>query len=198
MKLVTKAHQVFENMENLSHELARSPELADRLGLVHAWYIDARDTDHPIFGFSKFIGYEAITADTYLEEYKNLNGRNTEWALKEFCEELHPESRQYGEYHEKLADWLAEFGKTPRNPVRLMILKSNPENASDAEDRRLLELLAAVADLLPLWALLLLLVRDVAVMAAGATTVVIRSRSISSAASAGSHLYIDTSRRCCR
>jgi|AntRauTorcE11898_2_1112593.scaffolds.fasta_scaffold23559_2 hypothetical protein len=150
MKLVTKAHQVFENMENLSHELARSPELADRLGLVHAWYIDARDTDHPIFGFSKFIGYEAITADTYLEEYKNLNGRNTEWALKEFCEELHPESRQYGEYHEKLADWLAEFGKTPRNPVRLMILKSNPENASDAEDRRLLELLAAVADLLPL------------------------------------------------
>jgi len=150
MKLVTKAHQVFENMENLSHELARSPELADSLGLVHAWYIDARDTDHPIFGFSKFIGYEAITADTYLEEYKNLNGRNTEWALKEFCEELHPESRQYGEYHEKLADWLAEFGKTPRNPVRLMILKSNPENASDAEDRRLLELLAAVADLLPL------------------------------------------------
>ena len=30
-------------MENLSHELARSPELADRLGLVHAWYIDARN-----------------------------------------------------------------------------------------------------------------------------------------------------------
>lgn len=150
MKLVTKAHQVFENMSNFSRELAKSPELADRLGLVHAWYIDARDPDRPMFGFSKFVGYEALTASTYLREYKTLNGRNTEWALKEFCEELHPESGQYEEYHEKLADWLAEFGKTPRNPVRLMILKSDPENASEAKDRRLLELLTAVADLLPL------------------------------------------------
>ena len=150
MKLVTKAHRVFENMANFSRELEKSPELAERFGLVHAWYIDARNADRPIFGFSKFIGYEALTAAAYLREYKNLNGRNTEWALKEFCEELHPQSRQYEEYHEKLTDWLAEFGKTPRTPVRLMILKSAPENVDEAEDRRLLELLAAVADLLPL------------------------------------------------
>lgn len=150
MKLVTKAHQVFENMTKLSRELENAPDLAERFGLVHAWYIDARNTDGPIFGFSKFIGYEALTAATYLREYKNLNGRNTEWALKGFCEELHPQSRQYEEYHEKLTDWLAEFGKTPRNPVRLMILKSAPENVDESEDRRLLELLAAVADLLPL------------------------------------------------
>jgi len=84
MKLVTKAHQIFDNIANFSRELAKSPELAGRLGLVHAWYIDARDTDRPIFGFSKFIGYDTITATTYLREYKNLNGRNTEWALKDF------------------------------------------------------------------------------------------------------------------
>jgi len=150
MKLVTKAHQVFENIANLSRELAESPELANRLGLVHAWYIDARHPDRPVFGFSKFIGYENLAVATYLREYRNLNGRNTESALKEFCEELHPDSRRYEEYHEKLADWLAGFEKTPRNPVRLMILISDSQKEGEVEDRRLLELLAAVADLLPL------------------------------------------------
>lgn len=149
MKLVTTAQQAFENTANFLREVERSPELAERFGLVHAWYIDTRDADRPIFGFSKFIGYEEMTAAVYLKEYKKLNGRNTEWALKQFCEELHPQSRQYGEYHQKLADWLAGFGKTPRNPVRLLILKSDPDPSDNAEDRRLLDLLIAVADLLP-------------------------------------------------
>lgn len=150
MRLITKAQQVFENMANFSRELATSPELADRLGLVHAWYIDTRNTKHPTFGFSKFIGYEGLTAATYLRDYKNLNGRSTEWALKDFCEELHPNSRPYAAYHAQLTDWLAGYGKTPRNPVRLMVLKAPPEHDTEAQDRRLLDLLAAVADLLPL------------------------------------------------
>ena len=71
-------------------------------------------------------------------------------AKKKFCAELRPGSRQYKAYHDKLTDWLAEFGKTPRNPVRLMILKPNLEHVDETEDRRLLDLLTAVADILPL------------------------------------------------
>ena len=150
MKPITKVSQVKKNIETLSRELAKVPELAERLGLVHAWYIDAPDSDHPAFGFSKFIGYEDPTAAKYLKKYKKLDGRSTEWALRKFCEELHPDSRPYNAYHDKLSDWLAEFGKTPRNPVRLMILKPDLEHVDQTEDKRLLELLAAVADILPL------------------------------------------------
>ena len=150
MKLVTKIDQAFKNITTLSNELTKVPELADRLGLVHAWYVDSRDPDCPAFGFSKFIGHKALTGAKYLKEYKNLNGRSTEWALKKFCAELRPGSRQYKAYHDKLADWLAEFGKTPRNPVRLMILKPNLEHEDETEDRQLLDLLTAVADILPL------------------------------------------------
>ena len=150
MKLVTKTRQVLKNIETLSSELVEAPELAERLGLVHAWYLDARDPDHPTFGFSKFIGYKNPTAAKYLKKYKELNGRSTEWVLKKFCEELHPKSHQYNVYHDKLTDWLAEFGKTPRNPVRLMVLKPDLDHIDQTEDRRLLELLVAVADILPL------------------------------------------------
>lgn len=150
MKLITTQEQVYANMDRLNHELAISQQLADRLGLVHAWYVDARDPSFPKFGFSKFIGYVGLDHGSYLAQYKNLNGRNTEWALKQFADELTMDSPQYDEYHQKLADWLSDFGKSPRNPVRLMILKSNTLHSETPEDRRLLELVLAVVDLLPL------------------------------------------------
>ena len=157
-KLVSNADQALENIRRLSSELAKTPELADRVSMAHAWYIDARDPDYPVFGFSKFIGYKALTGAKYLKltgkKRKNndegLDGRNTEWALKKFSEELREGSRQYKAYHNKLTDWLAEFGKTPRKNVRLLILRPDPEHVDETKDRRLLELLTAVIDFLPL------------------------------------------------
>lgn len=150
MKLVTTVSQVLNNISTLSLELDNTPELVDRVGLVHTWYIDARDREDPKYGFSKFVGYQGLDAETYLRNYKKLNGRNTEWALRDMCEELRPGSPEYLRYHEALVDWLAGFSKKPRNPVRLMLLKPEIRNQPQSEDRRLLELISAAADLLPL------------------------------------------------
>ncbi len=150
MQLVTKLHQVRNNIRTFADELAHSPELVDRLGMVHAWYIDASDPENPAYGFSKFIGYRKLDAATYLADYKNLNGRSTEWALKSFSEELAVASPSYKKYHDQLSDWLSEFGKSPRNPVRLMLLNPDEDQTSPQEDRRLLDLMIAVADLLPI------------------------------------------------
>lgn len=150
MNLITTTNQVFQNIENLSEELNNSSELVDRLGLVHAWYIDDRNPEKPLFGFSKFIGYEDLNAEEYIDNSKQLDGRNTEWALKDYCEELQPNSPQYTDYHTKLTIWLAGLGKKPRSKVRLMVLKKDDLELSETEDRRLLELMTAVADLLPL------------------------------------------------
>ena len=149
MKMIKNKDQVFANIERLEEELNSSHELGGRLGFVHAWYVDTRDEDLPRFGFSKFIGYKSLDAQSYLENYKNLDGRKTELALKEFFEELRPGSPTYDRYYKDLVEWMGEFGKTPRQAVRLMVLKPDMVDSPVEEDRRLLELLVAVSDLLP-------------------------------------------------
>ena len=148
MDLITTKEQVFKNIKRLKKALDDSPELVGRLGFVHAWYVDTRDQDHPRFGFSKFIGYKSLDAQSYLENSNELDGRYTEWALADFFEELRPGSSSFEKYYDALVEWLSGFGKTPRKTVRLMVLKPSMAEAAAGEDRRLLELMIAVADLL--------------------------------------------------
>ncbi len=150
MILVTTAAEAIAAIHDLQNQLGRSPELAQRLGLVHAFYIDEIDEGRSFFGFSKYIGYKGLDAATYLRDYKALDGLNTEKALDPFFEELRQGSPHYRIQHQRLTDWLATFGKTPRQGVRLMVLR--PEHRPQPEagtDRRLLDLVLAVADLLP-------------------------------------------------
>lgn len=152
--LVTRLDSALDAIRTLNENLHQHPELADRLGQAHAFYV-LDDGDKPLFGFSKFVGYEGLTPEGYLRDYKSLDGRNTEHALSKWFEELRFGTPAYEELFEQLTDWLAEFGKRPRGgdsqKVRLMVLR--PEyrkaNSQTDEDRRLLELMLAVADLLP-------------------------------------------------
>lgn len=149
MKLVNSADQALANITRLQSELEQSPRLVDRLSLVHAWYIDTRAPQHPRFGFSKFAGYQDLDAETYLRDYKELDGRNTEWVLKNYFDEVRPDTQDFRRYHEQLTDWLGSLGRTPRKKVRLMVLKPELWEAETAEDRHLLHLLVAVAEMLP-------------------------------------------------
>jgi hypothetical protein len=151
MQLVTNPTEVISAISLLQAELDNSPELASRLGQAHAFYIDDSSVDGPLFGFSKFVGYVGLNADTYLQGAKYRSGTNTEHALSAFFEEIDPGSNLYKTYYDKLTTWLAQYGKSPRKGVRLMVLKSEyrGEPACEGEDRRLLDLLISVSDLLP-------------------------------------------------
>ena len=130
MKLITKANQAFTNIATLSSELAKSPKLVGRLGRAKAWYVDARDPDHPAFGFSTFIGYEAHTAATYLQGRDAIRYSAADRALKPFREKLERGTPKYDAYYEKLADWLEGYGEKPQKKIRLFILKPDPEDVS--------------------------------------------------------------------
>lgn len=151
MQLVTAPEEAIDNINRLQPELDRSPALASRLGQAHAFYIDDRGADDPLFGFSKFVGYVGLNAETYLDGAKERSGTNTEHALSSFFEELPEGSKLYRFYHAKLTEWLAQYGKSPRKNVRLMVLKPEHrgEIQEDNADRRLLDLMVSVADLLP-------------------------------------------------
>jgi hypothetical protein len=152
--LVTRLDSALDAIRTLNENLHQHSELADRLGQAHAFYV-LDDGDKPLFGFSKFVGYEGLTPEDYLRDYKSLDGRNTEHALSKWFEELRFGTPAYEELFEQLTDWLAEFGKRPRGgesqKVRLMVLRpEHRKTISQAdEDRRLLDLMLAVADLLP-------------------------------------------------
>ena len=105
-------------------------------------------------GFSKFVGYDSLPPPEYLLHYKKLDGRNTEHALKPWFEEVTPGTSAYKRLFDKLSDWLASYGKKPRagaqQQVRIMVVRPDLRSPpAISEDRRLLKLLVAVADLLP-------------------------------------------------
>lgn len=159
MQTVRNVDDVVASMEQFQSDLPLYPDLAGRLGQAHAFYVVPDNDGNNRFGFSKFIGYRGLTAETYLNSYKQLNGINTEHALKPWFDEVKPGSLTYDELFEELAEWMAGFGKKPRGGdsqyTRIMVLK--PEYTSQAEevldgkrdDRRLLNLIVAVADMLP-------------------------------------------------
>tara|TARA_R110002072_G_scaffold301584_1_gene481644 strand:- start:307 stop:807 length:501 start_codon:yes stop_codon:yes gene_type:complete len=153
-KLVSKLDSVVAGIKTLNKHVSNNRELANRLGHAHAFYV-LEEGSKSLFGFSKFVGYENMSPETYLRDYKQLDGRNTELRLSTWFEEVRYGSPAYEELRENLTDWLAQYGKRPREgknqKVRLMVLR--PEfrmlKGEPKEDRRLLDLMLAVADILP-------------------------------------------------
>lgn len=153
-KLVQSADEAVAAIRTLNSEIADHPELAARLGQAHAFYVIEDKGRRPLFGFSKFVGYAGLTGPGYLDAYKELDGRNTEHALSTWFEEVRYGSPEYQRLLGHLADWMAQYGKHPRNgraqKTRIMVLRPGLITAlPGADDRRLLDLLFAVSDLLP-------------------------------------------------
>ena len=154
-KLVKSFEEARSGIEALHDAVPTNLALADRLGQAHAFYTVQGKNGEALFGFSKYVGYAEMDPATYLRHYKALDGRNTEHALAPWFDEVRWGSPAYLDLYGKLTDWLAVYGKRPRNGksqhVRIMVAK--PDAATDAagakEDRRLLDLLIAVADSLP-------------------------------------------------
>lgn len=155
MKAVSSIVDVMAAMDQFQRDLPNSPGLVSRLGQAHAYYVIPDENGRNRFGFSKFLGYRGLTAEIYLKHYKELSGINTEHALKDWFDEVKPGSSTYRLLFSELAEWMGEYGKKPRGGesqyTRLMMIKPQymKEVGEARPDRRLLDLLIAVADLLP-------------------------------------------------
>ena len=106
------------------------------------------------FGPSKFIGYEGLTADEYMElSQRGLDGRRTETQLSQWFTEVRPSSELHDELSSLLSAMLAEHGKMPSRKMRISI----PNNLHDellggsrcAQNDAILDLIVAVAETLP-------------------------------------------------
>ena len=81
--LASNPSVVSDAIHRFAREVRRSPELAGRLGYARAWYAEQREDGHWRFGPSKFVGYEELDAETYLElSRRGLDGRRTEGSAR--------------------------------------------------------------------------------------------------------------------
>jgi hypothetical protein len=118
--------------------------MADVLPYNRAWYAIKREKGW-LFGPSKFVGYDDLTAEQYMEgASENLDGRVTEGVLgkwSELVEEGHP---KYEELHAALSKFCAHFGKKPNSRARISLVRPSKE-ASTTEPMYNDELVALMA-----------------------------------------------------
>jgi hypothetical protein len=110
-----------------------------------AWYA-VRQEKEWLFGPSKFVGYDDLSANDYLATNDSLDGRVTEGVLQKWAEPVEDGHPLYEELHAALDEFCARFGKKPNSLARISIVKAKGE-ASASEPMfadELVSLMAAV------------------------------------------------------
>ena len=128
-------------------ELRAVPALAGNLSYHRAWYAMRRKGRWQ-FGPSKFIGYEALDAATYLTQARDLNGRATEAHLARWSDPVPEGTPLHEELRAELFALLGAHGKAPSTAMRLSMLddaEAPPEDVASP----LVELILKVAAGLP-------------------------------------------------
>ena len=120
-------------------------DMAAVMPYTRAWYAVQKE-DEWLFGPSKFVGYDDLTAKEYLARArKGLDGRVTEGVLQRWSDLVEKGHPKYRDLHTALSEFCARFGKKPNSLARISILKTNDEAASEPMfDDHLVPLLVAV------------------------------------------------------
>ena len=135
-KLVSSHEQVAANIERFTKEIADSPDMQSRLGMVHNWYALKRSGGGWLFGPSKFVGYSDNTIKKYLENYQSeADGGETERALGPLS--LAADRRLERELALALEEFLDRWGKKPRRGSRVRIVSDDVAGIGLAQARAL-------------------------------------------------------------
>jgi uncharacterized protein (DUF433 family) len=137
--LVSTLDDARANVRRFAIELDRHTDLVRRLRYVHSWYADRAPDGTWIFGPSLFVGYKGNTGQRYVQMAKSggtARGRNTEWALADWFEEVDQQTPLGRELADALRVFLARWDRTPRTPVRIHVSKSELNEIPDLRQGR--------------------------------------------------------------
>jgi hypothetical protein len=99
-------------------------DLAELIPYNRAWYA-VRQGKAWLFGPSKFVGYDEMSAKEYLErEQGRLDGRITESVLRKWSELLEDGHPKHDELHAALGAFCARYGKKPNALARISIVNT--------------------------------------------------------------------------
>jgi hypothetical protein len=107
-KLVESINDVLENMRAFNKGLEENKPIRDQLPFFRQWYyIPVLD----MVGPSKFVGYKGMTVSEYMRDRVGMDGKNTDYALREFFGEVYlrsGEGRPEAKYVRDLVKQLLE------------------------------------------------------------------------------------------
>ena len=153
LTIVTTPAQAMSNIRRFEPEIQNSPELKARLAYARAWYALKDEHGQWLFGPSKFIGYQDVTAKAYLED-EDTDGRRTEMQLQRYFRTIDANDALYPEVSSELAVFLAKHGKAPSNKMRINVLRdrrliASPDTLPSDSQAAVVDLMVAVSKTLP-------------------------------------------------
>lgn len=150
-KLINSPEDAVEGIKTFNEELKKSLGLQERLAYVRSWYAIKTENGWA-FGPSKFIGYQGLSADTYLTV--RLDGRKTEAQLANWFQAVDETTALFDELEDALVDYLEGYGKEPSRISRISVIDSSWDASLDDGDEndrnaKIVDLLVEVARTLP-------------------------------------------------
>ena len=115
--LISSLDEAKDGIRRFPDEVAALPGMADLLGSFQAWYAITDAEGHVLLAPSKFVGYQGLTAQTYLRVNRETDGRATEAVLSRWFSQPDTPSEQV--LIEELAKFLNRFGKKPNKRARV-------------------------------------------------------------------------------
>jgi hypothetical protein len=144
---------VLLNIARFGAELQKSAALQNRLAYARCWYACQDNEGKWQFGPSKFVGYDGMTADGYIDTAEDRDGRRTEAQLQQWFAAVDPGSKLGSELGSALYRFLANYRKAPSTKMRISVPKKVYETAFGAGARDahdvLVETIVAAAKALP-------------------------------------------------
>lgn len=149
---VSTPADVAANIERYAAALRGSKELRRRARYHQSWYGVQRQDGTWAFGPSKFVGYENLDANEYVETSVERNGRTTEVHLRKWFNVVEAADPMRLELVGALRTWLATFGLVPRAKIRINVrleqgqhAPSKPASAEPTANDDLVDLLIRVS-----------------------------------------------------
>jgi hypothetical protein len=145
---------VLSNIARFGIEVERSRALQKRLAYARSWYAYQDEEGQWRFGPSKFVGYDGMTAEGYIETAEDRDGRRTEAQLQQWFTAVGQDSELGARLSSALYGFLAAYGKAPSTKMRISVpndvhAKHFGAAASDPHDILLTTLIAAAKTLPP-------------------------------------------------
>lgn len=122
-QLASSTDSVRDAICRYNKELKQCRDLVKRMPLVRSWYAIQEDDGNWKFGPSKWVGYEGLDANTYLNQSnRTLDGRKTEARLRKLSQEVKRTHELYGRLSVSLTAFLTNYDKSPNKRVRINVI----------------------------------------------------------------------------
>ena len=146
--LATSLKSVRGAIHRFQAEVRRNPQLRARLAYARGWYACQGEDGQWLFGPSKFVGYEGLTSETYIEQATSrlLDGRRTEAQLRQWFKPLDPSTEHHEQLSVALSAFLAEHNKAPSLKMRINVPKEGRTGNQSGRSGALLDLIATIAE----------------------------------------------------